>query len=247
MLNKVQFLVLTEIERNKNKLVQRELAKLTDLSIGTINKAVSYLQENFLIDDMTITDKGLEELEPYRVKRAIFLAAGFGSRLVPITFNTPKPLVRVFGKRMIEYSLEAVAEAGIEEIIIVRGYLGEQFDVLLNKYPNIKFIDNPLYKETNNISSALLIADKLENAYVLEADLVLSNKRLISKYQYTSNYLGVPVEKTDDWCFKVSNGIINKMMIGGINCHHMYGISYWNSIDGKKLSQHIPEVFNMPG
>ena len=41
------------------------------------------------------TPAGLEAMEPYRVKRAVFLAAGIGSRLAPITFNTPKPLVRV--------------------------------------------------------------------------------------------------------------------------------------------------------
>ena len=82
-----------------------------------------------------VTLKGYEVLEPYRVKKAIFLAAGFGSRMVPITLNTPKPLVLVHGKRIIETLLDAVVEAGIEDITIVRGYLGEQFDVLLHKYP----------------------------------------------------------------------------------------------------------------
>ena len=181
------------------------------------------------------------------MKRAVFVAAGFGSRLVPITLNTPKPLVRVKGVRMIDTLLDAVVAAGIEEILIVRGYLGEQFDQLLYKYPNIKFIENPLYNEANNISSALLARDLLQNAYVLEADLYLSNPNLITKYQYTSNYLGVYTDYTDDWCFETKNKVITKVKVGGNDCHHMFGISYWNEVDGAKLYDDIKKVYEMPG
>lgn len=243
-----EFETLVAIEREKKKLSQRDLAKLTNLSLGTINSTISELQEKDYIDNNNlITEKGKEALEPYRVKRAIFIAAGFGSRLVPITLNTPKPLVKVHGKRMIETLLDAVVKAEIKEIIIVRGYLGEQFEVLLHKYPNIKFVDNNLYNEANNISSAYIVRDKMENAYVLESDLVLSNENLIRKYEYTSNFLGIPVDVTDDWCVESKNGIITKEKIGGTNCHQMIGISYYDSEDGKKLKNDIAEVFNSPG
>ena len=89
----------------------------------------------------------MSALEPYRAKRAIFIAAGFGSRMVPITFNTPKPLVRVHGQRIIDGLIDACLEAGINEIYIVRGYLAEQFDQLLYKYPMIRFLENPVYNE----------------------------------------------------------------------------------------------------
>ena len=200
-----------------------------------------------LVCDGAITDAGLAAMEPYRVKRALFIAAGFGSRLVPITLNTPKPLVRVNGKRMIDTLLDAVVDAGIEEIYIVRGYLGEQFDQLLYKYPNIKFIENPYYNEANNISSAFLVRHLMQNAYVLEADLVLSNPKLITKYQYISNYLGVPTDYTDDWCFETKNKLITKVKIGGNDCHHMFGISYWNEEAGAKLYDDIKKVYEMPG
>lgn len=113
----------------------------------------TFLTENGYISDGKITDTGFAALEPYRVKRAIFIAAGFGSRLVPITLNTPKPLVRVHGVRIIDSLLGAVSAAGIEEVWLVRGYLGERFDQLLYKYPNIRFIENPLFNDANNISS----------------------------------------------------------------------------------------------
>jgi len=243
-----EFEILTIIEREKVKLSQRDIAKLSELSLGTVNKVVTTLFDNgFIDDDNLITDNGLAALEPYRVKRAIFLAAGFGSRMVPITLNTPKPLVLVHGKRIIETLLDAVVKAGIPEIVIVTGYLGEQFEVLLKKYPNIKFIDNKMYNEANNISSAYLIKDKLENSYVLESDLILYNPNLIRKYEYQSNFLATYVDMTDDWCFETKNGVITKQKIGGYNCHQMLGISYYDSKDGKQLNIDIDKVYNSPG
>jgi CTP:phosphocholine cytidylyltransferase-like protein len=255
-LTKHQFDVLTFLEecasgsspnQAAQKVTQRGITKQVGLSIGTVNKILSHLLEWSFWDGAAITGKGIEALEPYRVKRAIFIAAGFGSRLVPITLNTPKPLVRVKGVRIIDTLLDAVTRAGIKEIIIVRGYLGEQFDQLLYKYPEIKFLENPIFNESNNISSVMCVRYQLQNAYILESDLLLKNPRLISKYQYSSNYLGVPCERTDDWCFETKNGIISRIKVGGKNCHHMYGISFWNAKDGAKLAEHIKQVYEMPG
>lgn len=246
-LTRKQFDVLTCMERNNKELTQREISELTGMSLGSANRTMGALVEQGFIVDGRISEAGLEALEPYRVKRAVFIAAGFGSRLVPITLNTPKPLVRVKGVRMIDTMLDAVIAAGIEEIYVVRGYLGEQFDQLLYKYPMIHFIENPLYNEANNISSAMCARHLFQNAYVMDADLVLYNPNLIQKYQYTSNYLGVPVEKTDDWCFETKNHVITKVMVGGTNCHHMFGISYWNAEDGAKLYEDMKKVYEMPG
>ncbi len=193
------------------------------------------------------TSEGMEAMEPYRVKRAVFLAAGFGSRLVPITFNTPKPLVRVHGRRIIDSLLDACLTAGIEEIYLVRGYLAEQFDQLLYQYPMIRFLENPVYNETNNISSAMCARHLLSNAYVLEADLVLSKPRLIRPYQYRSNFLAIPKVRTDDWCFEVEDGIITEEKIGGEHCWQMVGISYWDEADGRKLERDLAEVYETPG
>lgn len=246
-LTRKQFDVLTFLEKNEQKINQRDVANATGMSLGSVSRALAFLTESGYVKGNKVTEAGYAALEPYRVKRAVFIAAGFGSRLVPITLNTPKPLVRVNGTRMIDTLLDAVVAAGIEDIIIVRGYLGEQFDQLLYKYPMIKFMENPLYNEANNISSALLARHLLQNAYVLEADLFLSNPNLITKYQYTSNYLGVPTDYTDDWCFETKNKVITKVKVGGNDCHHMFGISYWNEEAGAKLYEDIKKVYEMPG
>ena len=243
-----QFDVLRAYEKSKDlQISQRDLQAKTKLSLGTINRTNKQLQELGYICDGKITKLGLDALEPYRVKRAIFLAAGFGSRLVPITLNTPKPLVRVNGKRIIDGLIDALLNAGIDEIYIVRGYLAEQFDQLLYKYPMVKFIENPLYNEANNISSALQARHLLSNAYILESDLLIKNPNVIEKYNYSSNYLGFKKERTDDWCFEVKNGIITSQKIGGVDCYQEVGISYWNKDDGQKLEKHLEALYNSPG
>lgn len=247
MLTKKEFDVLYALYASRQTLSQREISARTNNSLGTINKILKEFFEKGYYDGKAITQNGINALEPYRVKRAIFLAAGFGSRMVPITLNTPKPLVRVNGKRIIDSLLDAVLEAGIEEIIIVRGYLGEQFDQLLYKYPNIRFVENPMYNESNNISSAMCVRNFLQNAYVLESDLLLCNSKLIRKYEYQTNFLGIPVDVTDDWAFNTKDGIIVSQNVGGTNCHQMVGISYWDTNDGAKLSDDLNEVYNSPG
>ena len=248
-LTRKQFDVLEILATFADSLTQRELEKHTGYSLGTINRTIKELNEVGYVKNSSITNAGIDALEPYRCKRAVFIAAGFGTRLVPITFNTPKPLVRVHGVRIIDRLIDACLAAGIDEIIIVRGYLGELFDQLLYKYPMIKFLENPVYNEANNISSALVARYMLSNAYVFEADLLISNPSIIKKYHYSSDFLAIKKERSDDWCFKVKDGVIVEEKVGGQgkDIWQMVGISYWNDADGHKLSQDIQEVYQSPG
>lgn len=248
-LTRKQFDILQELAVTETNLTQKELQNITHYSLITIDSIMKELTEAGYIDNGIITAKGIGALEPYQVKRAIFIAAGFGSRLVPVTFNTPKPLVRVHEVRIIDRLLDACLGAGINEIYIVRGYLAEQFDQLLYKYPMINFLENPVYNEANNISSALVARNFVSNAYIFEADLLLNNPRIIKKYHYTSNFLAVKKERTDDWCFEVKNGVIVEEKVGGQgdNIWQMVGISYWNGTDGQRLSQDIADVYSSPG
>lgn len=244
-LTKKQFDILVAL--TDGKLSQRELEEKTGYSLGSVNKAVKDLTTAGYLDNGQVTKQGYAALEPYRVKRAVFIAAGFGSRLVPITLNTPKPLVRVNGKRIIDGLIDACLQAGINDIYIVRGYLAENFDQLLYKYPMIKFLENPLYNEANNISSALCAKYLLSNAYVFEADLLISNPKIITKYHYSSDFLAIKKDRSDDWCFEVKDGIITKQQVGGLDCWQMVGISYWDEADGQKLAKDLQEVYEMPG
>ena len=248
-LSRKQFDVLEILATNSSPLTQREIESISGHSLGTINRVIKELTEAGYVDNGAITNDGINVLEPYRAKRAIFIAAGFGTRLVPITFNTPKPLVRVHGVRIIDRLIDACLEAGINEIYIVRGYLAELFDQLLYKYPMIRFLENPVYNEANNISSSLVARYMLSNAYVFEADLLISNPKIIKKYHYTSDFLAIKKDRSDDWCFRVKDGIIQEEKVGGegSDIWQMVGISYWNEADGHKLSQDISDVYSSPG
>ena len=247
-LTRKQFDILSALATAKEPLTQRQLEDKTGHSLGTINKVMKEFAEQGLVENGAIPPAGIDALEPYRAKKAIFIAAGFGTRLVPVTLNTPKPLVRVNGKRMIDTLIDACLEAGISEIYIVRGYLSEQFDQLLYKYPMIKFIENPSYNEANNISSAMAARYLMQNAYVLEADLLVSNPAIIRKYNWRSNVLGIRKDRTDDWCLTVDkDGCVDEEKVGGLDCYQMVGIYYFNAADGAKLSEHIKEAFLAPG
>ena len=248
ILSKKEFDVLTNISCLQAMPTQRQLSKMLNISLGSINTAIKSIHSKGYIDDSgKLTSLGQDALESYRVKRAVFIAAGFGSRLVPVTLKTPKPLVKVNGKRIIDTLIDALVEASITDIYIVRGYLAEQFDQLLEKYPFIKFLENPYYNESNNISSALIAKELLSNSYVCEADLLVQNPSIIKKYQYSSNILGIKKDVSSDWCFTVKSGVIVKYKIGGKNCYQEVGITYLSDEDGKKLSKHLPEAFDMPG
>ena len=246
-LTRKQFDILSILAEEKGTLSQRQLGEKSGHSLGTVNRVMQELTELQYVTEGEITGAGISALEPYRAKRAIFIAAGFGSRLVPITFNTPKPLVRVHGQRIIDGLIDACLDAGINEIYIVRGYLAEQFDQLLYKYPMIKFLENPVYNEANNISSAMVARYMLSNAYVFEADLLISNPKIITKYHYTSDFLAIKKDRTDDWCFIVKYGVIVEEKVGGLDCWQMVGISYWNEEDGHKLSDDIKMTYEQPG
>lgn len=246
-LSRRQFDIMELLITEKSSLSQRQIEERLGVSLGTVNRTLKELADMGYVETGKVTNAGFNVMEAYRAKRAIFIAAGFGSRLVPVTLNTPKPLVRVNGKRIIDGLIDACLAAGINDIYIVRGYLAEQFDQLLYKYPMVKFLENPIYNEANNISSSMCARYMLSNAYVFEADLLISNPKIIKPYHYTSDFLAIKKDRTDDWCFSVKDGIIVEEKVGGIDCWQMVGISYWNESDGHKLSDDIKETYEKPG
>lgn len=250
MLNRYQFEVMTYIEKNNNLSFNiGKLANNTRISRKKVEEILKNLQGNgnVRISDnniITLTKKGLEQLEPYRVKRAVVMGAGFGSRMMPATKDRPKPMVTVNGKRIIETLLDAMVAVGITDITIVRGYQKEKYDELLVKYPFLNLVDNDDYATTNNISSVMKVLDKIEGGiYLCEADLYITNPDVITKYQYTSNILGSYSLETDDWSFRMQDGHIVDYQQGNTYCYNYYGISYWTADDCTKLRNDWSEIY----
>ena len=184
-----------------------------------------------------------EKMTKHKVQRAVFLAAGFGMRMRPVTKIVPKPLVEVDGVRIIDRLIDRCLEIGINEIYIVRGYIPEAFNILKQKYPMIHFIDSPDYANANNISSAYLARHYLQDAYVFESDLLLYNPNILCKYHNNSNFLGIWKTHSDDWCLETKNNRIINEKLGGDSCWQLVGISYWTKEDGKQLALDLEDIY----
>lgn len=108
-----------------------------------------------------------------RPKRAMVLAAGLGKRMRPITATVPKPLVEVAGRALIDYSLDSLARAGVEDVVVNVHYLADQIRSHLARrsHPNITISDEKraLLETGGGVAKALpsLGADPF---YVLNSD-----------------------------------------------------------------------------
>ena len=116
--------------------------------------------------------------------KAFILAAGVSRRLYPHTYSTPKCLLEVGGKAIIDYQLEALDHLGVNHVIIIVGYYRELLiDYVKKKFPQIKFsfIINHHYFETNTAYSVFLGRKQLlkSDFLLMNADVVYPKKLLI--------------------------------------------------------------------
>lgn len=185
----------------------------------------------------------------YRVERAVIVAAGTGTRMRPVTLHTPKPLVEVNGKAMICTVIDGLIENGINEIYVVTGYLGAQFERLRILYPGLTLIENPYYGSCNNISSLYAAREHLENCIILDGDQIIHDSSVLSPEFDRSGYNCVWTgESTDEWLLTVEDGIVTHCSrTGGKNGWQLYSISRWSAEDGRRLRRHLESEFEVKG
>lgn len=110
--------------------------------------------------------------------QAIILAAGQGTRLAPLTDHTPKTLLKVNNERLIDIIIERVLAVGVTEIIIATGHASVVLKAHITEtYPgvDIKFVDNPIYLETNSTYSLWLTKELIgEDIVTINADTIFN-------------------------------------------------------------------------
>ena len=183
--------------------------------------------------------------ETHLVKRAIIMAAGIGKRMQPLTFTTPKPLVKVNGVRMIDTVVDGLLANGIREIYVVVGHLKEQFYDWATERGDIEIIENPYYETCNNISSLYVAREHLGECIILDGDQIIYNPTILDPHFTLSGYNAVWCEgETDEWLMNVKDGVVRSCSrIGGFRGWQLYSISRWTAEDGVKLRQHLEYEF----
>lgn len=102
--------------------------------------------------------------------KAIIIAAGHGSRLLPLTLTTPKCLVEVGGRAILDHQLDAVAAAGFEAAVIVGGYRIDQIAAHLRARDDAlptELVFNPFWSSANSIGSVWAARSHLEAPFAL--------------------------------------------------------------------------------
>lgn len=230
---------------------QRELAQGLKMSVGAVNALVKDCVAHKLVQTQGggLTERGEAFLEDYRVDGALIIAAGFGSRFVPLTFETPKGLLEVFGERMIERMIRQLHEAGVKDITIAVGYLKEKFEYLIDKY-QVSLLYNPEYYCKNTLATVWQARETLRgrNMYLLASDHWM-RENLFHAWEcgswYASSYMK---GETSEWALSFNKkGRITGVEIGGKDAWVMYGPAFFTKTFSEKFLAFLEEAYHRPG
>lgn len=180
------------------------------------------------------------------MKQGVILAAGLGRRLREITQFTPKSLIRVDGKPVLEQNIEWMMEAGIERILLVTGYQKDRFSYIQNRYPRVQLFFNPEYCSSNTVSSLNCVEEYLtEETYITTADIYI-RENIYKKYRDPKSfYLLRPpmITEKPDWVAKLdANGRILSVDQKGTSGYSYSGVSHWMPNELKTLRRLLKDV-----
>ena len=122
--------------------------------------------------------------------KAIILAAGEGKRLRPLTNNTPKCLVNLFGKSLLQWQIETFRSCQIDDISVVTGYLNEMI-----KFENITYFENPNFKTTNMVETLFCAKEKLSDSVIVSYGDIIFEKNVLQKLIDSDDGLSVVIDK----------------------------------------------------
>ena len=176
-----------------------------------------YRKKNKVIEALIkeYTEKKEKKRGP-TVSKAIILAAGLGTRLRPLTNDTPKCLLTIGPRTILEHQIENLRQCGIQEITMVIGHEAEKIrDLCEENSWNLNFIYNNHYSNSNNLYSLWLANETFHGGLVsLNSDVVFDSQ--ILKNLLTSEAdICIAVDKKicvgEDMKVKVKNGAITEI------------------------------------
>ena len=244
MISNHQFNLLVFLKNQEAKVTQREIAKGLELSLGKVNHLVTEAERlGWITSDYSLTEKGIAELEPYRVQNAIIMAAGMSTRFAPLSYESPKGLLVVKGERLIERQICQLREAGIDKITVIVGYMKEMMFYLADKF-GVDIVVNEDYYRYNNCSSLMLVREQLGNTYICSSDNYFTENPF-EEYVYRGYYATVFADgETDEYCVeKETNGFISEVTVGGKNTWCMLGHVYFDRAFSEQFAPILEKEF----
>ncbi|MDB5698061.1 MAG: nucleotidyl transferase [Alphaproteobacteria bacterium] len=158
------------------------------------------------------------------VRHAIILSAGQGSRLLPLTLEVPKCLVRVGGKSILRHQLDALLTAGVETFTIITGYRAEQIEsataLLCDDGIAIATLYNPFWQAASSIGSVWVAREQLRQPFILlNGDTIFDPALLAEALKRACAGVNLLVEKAhkpeeDDMRVELAGGIVREVAKG---------------------------------
>ena len=123
--------------------------------------------------------------------RAIIIGAGRGSRLMPSTANAPKCFAEVGGSRILDRTLDAFADNGIDDICFIGGY---QIDCVREAYPQFTFRHNDDWENNNILASLMYAEDLMDEPFICTYSDVLFTADVIKNLLPVTDDIAVVVD-----------------------------------------------------
>lgn len=125
--------------------------------------------------------------------KAIILAAGMGKRLGRYTKDKPKCMLDFLGKSLIERQVETLRVAGVNDIVIVRGYMQNKIQI-----SGVKYYSNEEYSTTNMVETLMMAEEEMDDEILVCYSDILYEQRIIQQILNSDSAIGVTVD-TDYW------------------------------------------------
>lgn len=184
--------------------------------------------------------------------QAIIIGAGRGSRLMPTTADTPKCFAEVGGQRILDWTLAAFAENGIDDICFIGGY---RIDKVRAAYPHLTFRENSGWEQNNILASLMHAEDRMDEPFICcysdilftpevvrrvaasdaDTSLVVDTNWLV-RYEHRTEHPSDDAEKVT-----VQNGVVTRIHrnIDEAHAHGEYiGVAKFSASGAKALREH---------
>ena len=190
--------------------------------------------------------------------RAIILAAGQGSRLLPLTADRPKCLIGFNGRSLLDWQLDMLARNGVDEALVVTGFRDDQIEAALARRsggPKVSTLYNPFYKVADNLGTMWIARDWLDgNVLTLNGDTLVSEALIARVVGAGIDGIAVTVDRKDAYdaddmkVVRADDGrllAIGKRLEEGVNAESIGFIAYRG--DGtQRFRREVERVMRTP-